>query len=163
MNNLLRTGDMLPGFPETPACRADLLPGWAKGLAAVIFLLSLFFGYSLVEMASMPRAWNAYDWVLMACSFLGIANGAAAAGLLMEYRWGVRLSLVTGAGVLVVFGCFLAYDLFFFHHIAWGLVMMEVFVLTVCSLYLRFLLKIRIAWKGALQSESPRRRIHPKK
>jgi hypothetical protein len=149
----MHTDDLLPGFPDDPGYRSDLLPKWLKGVAAIIFLLSLICMLLVLDLLTSSIGFGLMDWVTLSYSLLGMCCGAAAAGLLMELRWAVRLSLVTSVGVLFCFFTFLGYDLFFYRRKLWGLVGMEVFVLTVTYLYFRALWKVRRDWAMARQSE----------
>ncbi|MGE7776344.1 hypothetical protein ACQKLP_16570 [Chitinophaga sp. NPDC101104] len=147
MTNYMHTDDLLPGFPDNPDYRSNLLPNWVKGLANVIVFVALLSLVMLFIKLSVFRSIGSNDLVMLLCLLLGICSGVAAAGLILEYEWAMRLSLLTSAGVLLLFTAFLGYDLFFFRTKIWTLVGIEIFVLTVSFLYFRALWKVRRDWE----------------
>ncbi|WP_341840132.1 hypothetical protein [Chitinophaga caseinilytica] len=154
MTNYMHTDDLLPNSFGDSNCRADLLPKWMRGLATIIVMLSLLF--LIIGLSMLFRsAFGVDEGVMLICSILGVCCGVAAAGLLMESDWAVWWSLLTSAGVFLVFITLLAYDLFFYRMKIWTLVGIDVFVLTITLLYLRGLWKIRRDWDIAPQSEVP--------
>lgn len=156
----MHTKDIPHLFPEAPPYRAELLPAWVKGIAAMIFLLSLPLLYGLAD--GLYLHWRigfaTDDYLLLCCALLGICSGVSAAGLLMEYRWGLPYSLLTATGTLIAFLSFLGFDLFFYRRIMWGFVGMEVMILAVTLFYIRALWKIKEPWKSALQSDLSRKK-----
>lgn len=153
------TNDMTNHFTGAPGTRNALLPAWVRGLAATIFLFSLVFLFSLYHtVTELQRGVHtSYDIIVLLCSVVALCSGSAAAGLLMEYGWGLKWSLLTSAMAFCAFIAIMGYDLFFYKTIVWRFVGMEVFALLVTACYLRALWRIKDRWKSARQSPSFRR------
>jgi hypothetical protein len=147
MTNYMHTDELLPDIPDNSDYRSSLLPHWVKGLANVIMFLALLWLVMLFVKLSMFHSFSRNDLVMLLCLLLGIGSGIAAAGLILEYEWAMRLSLLTSAGVLLLFSAFLGYDLFFYRMKVWTLVGIDIFGLTVMFLYFRALWKVRREWE----------------
>lgn len=145
MADFMHTNDLLTSFPDKPCFRADLLPGWVKGMATMITFISLFCALGVCFLA-FGNYGNDLT-VLLVCCLLGLGCGVAAAGLLMEFNWGLWFSLLTTFGVLLVFCAFLGYDLFFVRRKVVTIIGIEIFVLTMAAAYFRALWKLRGDWK----------------